>query len=231
MEASRPHTSAPPSNPPSVEIAYKRKCIALKKRLAEVEAENELMRTRNRRGTQYIQKMRLETCMLLERLSKVTGMADEAKAGASNPELRARAAAMMSSTSQGGARLEDDTEGSSDEQPRTPEERPLRVKRSRKSAVAGIDGEEDLPNEGHAESVDPSGAALPRLAPAPTQESLTHSFRIQTGSGGSADQTPAAVDGPEAAAETSHEANHETGTTPMDMDKEEVKEEPKVEQP
>ena len=119
MEASRPHTSAPPSNPPSVEIAYKRKCIALKKRLAEVEAENELMRTRNRRGTQYIQKMRLETCMLLERLSKVTGMADEAKAGASNPELRARAAAMMSSTSQGGAHLEDDTEGSSDEQPRT----------------------------------------------------------------------------------------------------------------
>lgn len=105
------------------------------------------------------------------------------------------------------------------------------MKRSRKSAVAGIDGEEDLPNEGHAESVDPSGAALPRLAPAPTQESLTHSFRVQTGSGGSADQTPAAVDGPEAAAETSHEANHETGTTPMDMDKEEVKEEPKVEQP
>lgn len=119
MEASRQHTSAPPANPPSVEIAYKRKCIALKKRLAEVEAENELMRTRNRRGNQYIQKMRLETCMLLERLAKVTGMADEAKVGASNPELRARAAAMMSSTSQAGAHLDDDTEGSSDEQPRT----------------------------------------------------------------------------------------------------------------
>jgi hypothetical protein len=103
-----------------VEIAYKRKCIALKKRLAEVEAENEIMRTRNRRGTQYIQKMRLETCMLLERLTKVTGMADEAKTSAANPELRARAAEMMNTGAQGGAGLlEDDTEGSSDEQPRT----------------------------------------------------------------------------------------------------------------
>jgi len=46
---------------------------------------------------------------------------------------------------------------------------------------------------------------------------------VQTGSGGSADQTPAAGDGAE--------AGPEAGTTPMDMDKEEVKEEPKVEQP
>ncbi|CAG8918488.1 unnamed protein product [Penicillium salamii] len=222
MEASRPHTSIPPANPPSVEIAYKRKCIALKRRLAEVEAENEIMRTRNRRGTQYIQKMRLESCMLLERLKTVTLMADEAKAGAVDPELRARAAAMLS---HGEARLEDDTEGSSDEQPRTPEERPLRVKRSRKSAAAGLEGDEEVQPEGQSESVDAAGA-LPRLAPAPTQESLTHSFRVQTGSGGSAEQTPVAADGPVEA-----EAGHETGTTPMDMDKEEVKEEPKVEQP
>ncbi|KAJ5463954.1 hypothetical protein N7475_007089 [Penicillium sp. IBT 31633x] len=223
MDASRQPPSIPPANPPSVEIAYKRKCIALKKRLAEVEAENELMRTRNRRGSQYIQKMRLETCMLLERLAKVTGMADEAKTGAANPELRARAAAIMNTTTpQGGvgALLEDETEGSSDEQPRTPEERPLRVKRSRKSNAAGIDGQDDdhPAHDGHPESADPA-AALPRLAPAPTQESLTHSFRVQTGNGNSTDQTPAA------AAETVPES----GTTPMDMDKEEVKE-TKVEQ-
>lgn len=124
----RPPTSAPTLNPPSVEIAYKRKCIALKKRLAEVEAENELMRTRNRRGWQYIQKMRLESCMLLERLAKVTGMTEEAQAGAADPELRARAVAMMSNaatmnglggSSHNGAYLEDETEGSSDEQPPT----------------------------------------------------------------------------------------------------------------
>ncbi|CDM37127.1 hypothetical protein DTO013E5_9446 [Penicillium roqueforti] len=220
MEASRQPSSIPPANPPSVEIAYKRKCIALKKRLAEVEAENEIMRTRNRRGSQYIQKMRLETCMLLERLTKVTGMADEAKTGTANPELRARAAAMMNPAHGAGVLLEDDTEGSSDEQPRTPEERPLRVKRSRKSNATGIDGlDDDLPaHDGHPESVDPAAAALPRLAPAPTQESLTHSFRVQTGSGGSAEQTPVAA-----------EAGPEAVTTPMDVDREEVKE-PKVEQ-
>jgi hypothetical protein len=122
MEASRPSNTVPPANPPSVEIAYKRKCIALKRRLAEIETENELMRTRNSRSHQYIQKMRLETCMLLERLNKITSMSEEAKAGAINPELRARAAAMMTSSGlpEGtGATLEDDTEGSSDEQPRT----------------------------------------------------------------------------------------------------------------
>jgi hypothetical protein len=113
-----------------VEGAYKRKCIALKKRLNEIEAENEMMRMRNKRGWQYIQKMRLESCILLERLAKVTGMAEEAQAGV-NPELRARAAAMMSSAgslnglpgavgagvaagsgSNGAAYVEDETEGS-----------------------------------------------------------------------------------------------------------------------
>ncbi|KAJ5565618.1 hypothetical protein N7535_007256, partial [Penicillium sp. DV-2018c] len=208
-----PTPSHPPANPPSVEIAYKRKCISLKKRLSEIEAENEIMRIRNRRGNQYIQKMRLETCMLLERLAKVTGMADEAKAGTVNPELRSRAAAMINTASAPGAAafLEDDTEGSSDEQPRTPEERPLRVKRSRKSNAAGIDGadDENPANEGHAHAETDPAAAWPRLAPAPTQESLTHSFRVQTGNGGSAEQTPAAA-----------EAAPESGTTPMDVDKE-----------
>lgn len=53
---------------------------------------------------------------------------------------------------------------------------------------------------------------------------------MQTGSGGSADQTPAAAEaGPEAGAEAGPEAGPESGTTPMDVDKEEVKE-AKVEQ-
>lgn len=67
-------TSLPSTNPPSVEAAYKRKCIALKKRLNEIETENENIRLRNRRGWQYIHKMRLESCILLERLANVTGM-------------------------------------------------------------------------------------------------------------------------------------------------------------
>lgn len=143
-------TSLPSTNPPSIEAAYKRKCIALKKRLSEVEAENEIVRLRNRRGWQYIQKMRLESCILLERLAKVTGMTEEAVAQAqvqgqavhghgelgqglyANPELRARAAAIMSNAAllnnttaavtgnvNGARYLDDETEGSSDEQPPT----------------------------------------------------------------------------------------------------------------
>ena len=92
------------------------------------------MRQRNQRGWKYVQKMRLESCILLERLAKVTGMAEEAQAGMS-PELRARAAAMMSNASAlngiaaagpggeagngAGGYFEDETEGSSDEQPPT----------------------------------------------------------------------------------------------------------------
>lgn len=129
MEESRQPSTT--SNPPSVENAYKRKCLALKKRLNEIEEENEMMRLRNRRGWQYIQKMRLESCILLERLAKVTGMTEEAQAGV-NPELRARASAMMTNVAavtggeagKNGAAgvpqsLEDETEGSSDEQPPT----------------------------------------------------------------------------------------------------------------
>ncbi|KAJ6108696.1 hypothetical protein N7523_010019, partial [Penicillium sp. IBT 18751x] len=229
MEA-RPQTTS--ANPPSVEIAYKRKCIALKKRLAEVEAENEIMRTRNRRGWQYIQKMRLESCMLLERLAKVTGMADEAQAGSADPELRARAAAMMSNASlnglgaQGnGTYLEDDTEGSSDEQPPTPEERPLRVKRSRKSNINAEGGEDESAAPEAPEHGDRESGSLPRLAPAPSQQDLTSSFRVQTGPNGSPheEHTPSQDirDGHPEQSQEGNEGNE--GTTPMDMDTKEPK--------
>ncbi|RAK97201.1 uncharacterized protein BO80DRAFT_415082 [Aspergillus ibericus CBS 121593] len=248
------------SNPPSVENAYKRKCLALKKRLNEIEEENELMRVRNRRGWQYIQKMRLESCILLERLAKVTGMTEEAQAGV-NPELRARAAAMMTniSTLTGGAGaegknglggggaaaatlyLDDETEGSSDEQPPTPQERPLRVKRSRKSNLPNDNGlEDDLGNnstgnkekENNKDATE-SGAAggassssLPRLAPAPSQEEMTSSFRIQTGSNGSVHDKESSDRGshnPESVEQRGDGVEDET--TPMDMDAKEPKEE------
>ncbi|KAJ5645993.1 hypothetical protein N7490_002365 [Penicillium lividum] len=230
MEA-RPSTSVPSSNPPSVEIAYKRKCIALKKRLMEIEAENDIIRTRNQRGWQYIQKMRLETCMLLERLAKITSMGNEANSGAADPELRARLAAMMteSGSMNGGAGrgqtgkryFDDETEGSSDEQPRTPEERPLRVKRSRKSNLPVDGGDDDHPAQDHAhESADHEGVALPRLAPAPSQQDLTSSFRVQTGSNGSpneGEQTPHSHDQRGQSEHAQAEAA-DSGTTPMDMD-------------
>ncbi|GMG28238.1 unnamed protein product [Aspergillus oryzae var. brunneus] len=260
-------TSIESSNPPSVELAYKRKCVALKKRLNEIENENDLMRVRNRRGWQYIHKMRLESCILLERLAKVTGMAEEAQAGV-NPELRARAAAMLSNAAVldpgekegggGGAYYADDTEGSSDEQPPTvsfsppfflpfplngriglmlsqPQERPLRVKRSRKSNVGDGADDDAAPSANNApESSSAAGSAsLPRLAPAPSQEDMTSSFRIQAGNGSAQDKENNTGSGSDRGGSQNPESgSREPGqgevsvepTTPMDMDTKESKE-------
>ncbi|KAL9061512.1 MAG: hypothetical protein Q9162_000043 [Coniocarpon cinnabarinum] len=57
--------------PPSVEKAYHKKCIDLKKRLREVEAANDSSRLRKHRIDRSITKMRLERALLLEKLAKV----------------------------------------------------------------------------------------------------------------------------------------------------------------
>ena len=54
--------------PPSVEAAYKGKCIALRKRLDEVEASNDEARLRISRSRNGIQKARLERAILMDRI-------------------------------------------------------------------------------------------------------------------------------------------------------------------
>ncbi|KAK5130129.1 hypothetical protein LTR08_002469 [Meristemomyces frigidus] len=78
---------------PSVEKAYYRKCIALKRRLNEVEAANDEAKIRRVRLDRSIMKMRLERAFLLEQLSKrmehnvdgSEGSADEGLATVSAP--------------------------------------------------------------------------------------------------------------------------------------------------
>ncbi|EFQ99467.1 hypothetical protein MGYG_02478 [Nannizzia gypsea CBS 118893] len=139
---------APHPNPPSIEAAYKRKCIALKKRLNEVEAHNDAMRLRNAQGIRYIQKMRLESCMMLERLSVLMGMADGSGRQVES-EVTGRAMALVKESghlldeerSRSGQKrtgedldaLGEESDGSSGHHPPTPQERPLRPKRNRKS--------------------------------------------------------------------------------------------------
>lgn len=55
---------------PSVEKAYYRKCIELKRRLNEVEEANDAARLRKLRLNRAIMKMRLERAFLLEQLAK-----------------------------------------------------------------------------------------------------------------------------------------------------------------
>lgn len=59
-----------PTLPPSVEEAYKRKCIALRTRMREVEEANDQYRLRRERLQRGIRKLRLERAILLETLAK-----------------------------------------------------------------------------------------------------------------------------------------------------------------
>jgi hypothetical protein len=56
--------------PPSVEAAYYRKCIELKRRINEIEESNDVIRTRKARVERAVLKLRLERTFLLEQLQK-----------------------------------------------------------------------------------------------------------------------------------------------------------------
>ncbi|KAL8937957.1 MAG: hypothetical protein Q9216_004160, partial [Gyalolechia sp. 2 TL-2023] len=62
----------PPTLPPSVEAAYKLKCIALKKRMAELDEYNDATRQRVIRNNRAIRKMRLERAFLLKTIGEIT---------------------------------------------------------------------------------------------------------------------------------------------------------------
>ncbi|KXX83273.1 Non-histone protein 10 [Madurella mycetomatis] len=80
-----PATSTPPALPPSVEEAYRRKCIQLKQRTNEVEEANDAARLRLSRLKRQVEKMRLERAFLLEQLAKRTSTNVEDSDGSPSP--------------------------------------------------------------------------------------------------------------------------------------------------
>ncbi|KAL1305870.1 hypothetical protein AAFC00_004020 [Neodothiora populina] len=74
-----PGASATQDTPlaPSVEKAYYRKCIELKRRLNEVEEANDSARLRKLRLNRAIMKMRLERAFLLDQLAKRMELDDD----------------------------------------------------------------------------------------------------------------------------------------------------------
>ncbi|KAK3357049.1 hypothetical protein B0T25DRAFT_145440 [Lasiosphaeria hispida] len=80
-----PATSTPPALPPSVEEAYRRKCIQLKQRTNEVEEANDAARLRLARLKRQVEKMRLERAFLLEQLAKRTSTNVEDSDGSPSP--------------------------------------------------------------------------------------------------------------------------------------------------
>lgn len=75
----------PPELPPSVEEAYRKKCIQLKTRLNEVEEANDASRLRIERLNRAIEKGRLERAFLLEQLAKRTSTNVEDSEGSPSP--------------------------------------------------------------------------------------------------------------------------------------------------
>ncbi|KAK6849453.1 HMG box protein [Apiospora arundinis] len=75
----------PPSLPPTVEEAYRRKCIQLRARTNEIEEENDAYRLRAIRMKRQIQKLRLERAILLEQIQKRTSTNVEDSEGSPSP--------------------------------------------------------------------------------------------------------------------------------------------------
>ncbi|KAI9799067.1 MAG: hypothetical protein M1833_004261 [Piccolia ochrophora] len=71
--------------PPSVEAAYRNKCVELKRRTHEVDEANDAYRLRKVRLTRGILKLRLERAFLLEQLAKRTSANVEDSEGSPSP--------------------------------------------------------------------------------------------------------------------------------------------------
>ncbi|ATY60480.1 hypothetical protein CCM_02401 [Cordyceps militaris CM01] len=80
-----PQTAIPASLPPSVEEAYRRKCVQLKNRTNEVEEANDAARLRLTRIKRQVEKLRIERAFLLEQLSKRTSANVEDSEGSPSP--------------------------------------------------------------------------------------------------------------------------------------------------
>ncbi|EFY98736.1 hypothetical protein X797_001779 [Metarhizium robertsii] len=78
-------TAVPPSLPPSVEEAYRRKCVQLKNRTNEVEDANDAARLRLARIKRQVEKLRIERAFLLEQLAKRTSTNVEDSEGSPSP--------------------------------------------------------------------------------------------------------------------------------------------------
>uniref|UniRef100_A0A8H7NAJ4 HMG box domain-containing protein n=1 Tax=Bionectria ochroleuca TaxID=29856 RepID=A0A8H7NAJ4_BIOOC len=120
-----PQSSVPPSLPPSVEEAYRRKCIQLKNRTNEVEEANDAARLRLARIKRQVEKLRIERAFLLEQLAKRTSTNVEDSEGSPSPPPTEHFSAGIHEA---------------DANVRKPKDKPLRIKRGhRKTDADGKD--------------------------------------------------------------------------------------------
>lgn len=78
-------SAIPPVLPPSVEEAYRRKCIQLRSRTQTVSDANDAARIRLLRMRRGIEKMRLERAFLLEQVARRVKPNDDSSDGSPSP--------------------------------------------------------------------------------------------------------------------------------------------------
>ncbi|KAK9367453.1 hypothetical protein V1509DRAFT_626694 [Lipomyces kononenkoae] len=77
--------AAPPMIPQSEEIKYRQKCKDLKKRIREIEEQNDVLTLRLARSRRAVQRMRLERALLLEKLEERTFLKVDDSEGSPSP--------------------------------------------------------------------------------------------------------------------------------------------------
>lgn len=172
-------SALPPALPPTVEEAYRRKCVLLKQRMNTVSEANEASRLRLVRMERAIQKMRLERAFLLDQLSRRTSAnVDDSEGSPSPPPTVGRPQHPLSPSfcndpwkALGIARpaqLADSVK---------PKDKPLRIKRGhRKSSF-----HEHTPGEAAA-GTSQHGQSQPPQQHSPTGEGFARQTSLQEGS-------------------------------------------------
>lgn len=194
---------------PSQEMAYRQKCIDLKRRLSEIEANNDSLHARLNRERHFQDKMRLNRAILLNHMKELvenrsnyasqpltdTIPSSSGRRGSGPPEEKAS-----------GFIFDDSSEiSSSDEAHQDPEERPLRVKRARdgtprRSAATKRGNPSNTPLAAKSSTIPTyhtSGLphivpanAIPPAGPAQPQEAHTAAFRVGSSASNTTTPTP-----------------------------------------
>ncbi|EXJ95387.1 hypothetical protein A1O1_00508 [Capronia coronata CBS 617.96] len=195
------HRNAPLA--PTQELAYRKKCIDLRKRLAEIEANNDATRRRILQENEHVQKMRLLRAILLNQLKEIMSTPAKHLSDEQLERVRAMAAGMNTSVAEqlgpavsqdlqpnsladGEGLLDDSSEETVEDEPEPAErpERRRRVNNTYRETIMNTDPPTDSISSVYQQS------SLPNLAPANSSYSpapppidpaaMTSSFRISS---------------------------------------------------
>ncbi|KIW15702.1 hypothetical protein PV08_05752 [Exophiala spinifera] len=235
MESSK-ETSFPPASDiplhrnaplaPSQELAYRKKCIQLKRRLAEIEANNDSTRKRITQEKDHIKKLRLLRAILLNNLQEImstpakkltpeqlekigvlsngsTDLAELAGTGITQESRNPRP--------DGEGLLDDSTDESEEEEPEPAErpERRRRVNNNYRETIMNANAPGESASTAYQQQTLPNLAPASSFSPARPHDhtGLTSSFRVSSG-------TPHAA-GTSSSYPPPAESSHNGGSSPI----------------